>query len=114
SFSFGVLRSSFFVRGSLLILSGPPALWPERRTQNDERERRTTIQEPKTISEEQERPSEEPRTTRSIVQLFLVRIAIGADHAGFMLKEHLKQTLTRLGHTVEDHGTNNEPQGGYP
>jgi len=46
--------------------------------------------------------------------LFLVRIAIGADHAGFLLKEHLKQTLTRLGHTVEDHGTNNEASVDYP
>jgi ribose 5-phosphate isomerase B len=46
--------------------------------------------------------------------LFLVRIAIGADHAGFMLKEHLKQTLTRLGHTVEDYGTNSEASVDYP
>ena len=34
-----------------------------------------------------------------------VRIAIGADHAGFLLKEHFKQTLVKLGHTVDDHGT---------
>ena len=26
-----------------------------------------------------------------------MRIAIGADHAGFLLKEHLKGTLKRLG-----------------
>jgi len=37
-----------------------------------------------------------------------VRIAIGADHAGFLLKEHLKRTLERLGHDVEDHGTTSE------
>jgi ribose 5-phosphate isomerase B len=43
-----------------------------------------------------------------------VRIAIGADHAGFALKEHLKQTLTRLGHTVDDHGTNSEEPVDYP
>jgi ribose 5-phosphate isomerase B len=43
-----------------------------------------------------------------------VRIAIGADHAGFMLKEHLKRTLTRLGHTVEDHGTDSEAAVDYP
>jgi ribose 5-phosphate isomerase B len=43
-----------------------------------------------------------------------VRIAIGADHAGFLLKEHLKLTLERLGHTVEDHGTVNEEPTDYP
>jgi ribose 5-phosphate isomerase B len=43
-----------------------------------------------------------------------VRIAIGADHAGFILKEHLKQTLARLGHTVDDHGTHSEASVDYP
>jgi ribose 5-phosphate isomerase B len=43
-----------------------------------------------------------------------VRIAIGADHAGFALKEHLKQTLARLGHTVNDHGTDGEASVDYP
>jgi ribose 5-phosphate isomerase B len=43
-----------------------------------------------------------------------VRIAIGADHAGFLLKQHLKQTLTRLGHSVEDHGTDSEEAVDYP
>jgi ribose 5-phosphate isomerase B len=43
-----------------------------------------------------------------------VRIAIGADHAGFLLKEHLKQTLARLGHSIEDHGTNSEASVDYP
>ena len=43
-----------------------------------------------------------------------MRIAIGADHAGFLLKEHLKHTLTRLGHTVDDHGTNSEASVDYP
>jgi ribose 5-phosphate isomerase B len=43
-----------------------------------------------------------------------VRIAIGADHAGFVLKEHLKSTLQRLGHTVDDHGTQNETPVDYP
>jgi ribose 5-phosphate isomerase B len=43
-----------------------------------------------------------------------VRIAIGADHAGFTLKEHLKQTLAKLGHTVDDHGTHNEQPVDYP
>jgi ribose 5-phosphate isomerase B len=43
-----------------------------------------------------------------------VRVAIGADHAGFALKQHLKQTLARLGHTVDDHGTDSEASVDYP
>ncbi len=43
-----------------------------------------------------------------------MRIAIGADHAGFLLKEHLKHTLTRLGHAVDDHGTDSEASVDYP
>jgi ribose 5-phosphate isomerase B len=43
-----------------------------------------------------------------------VRIAIGADHAGFLLKEHLKQTLEGLGHAVDDHGTHSEDPVDYP
>lgn len=41
-------------------------------------------------------------------------MAIGADHAGFLLKEHLRETLTRLGHTVDDHGTDSEAPVDYP
>jgi ribose 5-phosphate isomerase B len=43
-----------------------------------------------------------------------VRIAIGADHAGFSLKEHLKLTLQRIGHVVDDHGTGDETPVDYP
>jgi ribose 5-phosphate isomerase B len=43
-----------------------------------------------------------------------MRVAIGADHAGFLLKEHLKQTLERLGHSVDDHGTHGEASVDYP
>lgn len=43
-----------------------------------------------------------------------MRVAIGADHAGFLLKEHLKGTLVRLGHTVDDHGTHSEDAVDYP
>jgi ribose 5-phosphate isomerase B len=43
-----------------------------------------------------------------------MRVAIGADHAGFLLKEHLKQTLQRLGHAVEDLGTDSEEPVDYP
>ena len=43
-----------------------------------------------------------------------MRIAIGSDHAGFSLKEHLKQTLSRLGHTVDDLGTDSDAPVDYP
>jgi len=43
-----------------------------------------------------------------------MRIAIGADHAGFPLKEHLVATLTRLGHDVDDRGTHSETPIDYP
>ena len=43
-----------------------------------------------------------------------MRIAIGADHAGFLLKEYLKQTLQRLGHAIDDHGTDSEASVDYP
>ena len=49
-----------------------------------------------------------------IVQSRVVRIAIGSDHAGFTLKEHLKQTLVKLGHTIDDHGTDSEASVDYP
>jgi ribose 5-phosphate isomerase B len=43
-----------------------------------------------------------------------MRIAIGADHAGFVLKQHLLHTLARLGHHVDDRGTNSEASVDYP
>ncbi|MBI2220714.1 MAG: ribose 5-phosphate isomerase B [Acidobacteria bacterium] len=43
-----------------------------------------------------------------------MRVAIGADHAGFPLKEHLKQTLAGLGHEVQDHGTSDNTATDYP
>ena len=43
-----------------------------------------------------------------------MRIAIGADHAGFALKQHLIGTLTRLGHDVNDRGTHSEQPVDYP
>jgi ribose 5-phosphate isomerase B len=44
----------------------------------------------------------------------LMRVAIGADHAGFRLKEHLKGTLARLGHEVRDWGTGSDAPVDYP
>jgi ribose 5-phosphate isomerase B len=43
-----------------------------------------------------------------------MRIAIGADHAGFALKQHLVVTLRTLGHEVDDHGTHSEDPADYP
>ena len=43
-----------------------------------------------------------------------MRIAIGADHAGFPLKQHLVATLERLGHLVQDRGTHAESAVDYP
>jgi ribose 5-phosphate isomerase B len=43
-----------------------------------------------------------------------MRIAIGADHAGYELKEHLKATLAADGHTVVDCGTDSTDSVDYP
>lgn len=43
-----------------------------------------------------------------------MRIAIGADHAGFDLKTHLVTMLRRLGHTVFDLGTDGTDSVDYP
>jgi len=43
-----------------------------------------------------------------------MRVAIGADHAGFQLKQHLAATLARLGHDVDDRGTHDETPVDYP
>ncbi len=43
-----------------------------------------------------------------------MRIAIGADHAGFALKQHLMDTIRRLGHEIDDRGTHSEDPVDYP
>jgi ribose 5-phosphate isomerase B len=43
-----------------------------------------------------------------------MRIAIGADHAGFPLKQHLVATLARLGHAIDDRGTHSDAAVDYP
>ena len=43
-----------------------------------------------------------------------MRIAIGADHAGFALKQHLVASLTRLGHQIDDLGTDSSKPVDYP
>ena len=42
------------------------------------------------------------------------RIPIGADHAGFEMKEQLKVVLTDLGYEVEDVGTHSAASVDYP
>ena len=44
----------------------------------------------------------------------VMRIAIGADHAGFPLKQHLVASLTRLGHQIDDLGTHSSEPVDYP
>lgn len=43
-----------------------------------------------------------------------MRIAVGADHAGFRLKERLKQELLAKGHQILDEGTGSEESTDYP
>jgi ribose 5-phosphate isomerase B len=43
-----------------------------------------------------------------------MRIAIGSDHAGFPLKQHLVATLEEAGHEVDDQGTDSEESVDYP
>ena len=43
-----------------------------------------------------------------------LRIAIGSDHAGFELKQHLIGLLNRDGYVVIDHGTNSTESVDYP
>jgi ribose 5-phosphate isomerase B len=43
-----------------------------------------------------------------------MRIYLGADHAGFELKEHVRDTLKALGHEVTDVGTDGEESVDYP
>ena len=41
-------------------------------------------------------------------------IAVGSDHAGFHLKEHVKETLITAGHDVVDVGTTSPDSVDYP
>lgn len=43
-----------------------------------------------------------------------MRIALGADHAGFPLKEDLKVFLAEEGHEIHDHGTDSSEPVDYP
>jgi len=43
-----------------------------------------------------------------------MKISIGADHAGFLLKEQLRLQLVADGHEVTDHGTSSDLVCDYP
>lgn len=43
-----------------------------------------------------------------------MKIAIGADHAGFLLKEHIREKLIRDGYEVADYGTHSKESTDYP
>lgn len=43
-----------------------------------------------------------------------MKLAFGSDHAGFELKEHLRETARSLGHEVVDFGTYNAESVDYP
>lgn len=43
-----------------------------------------------------------------------MRIALGSDHAGFALKEHVKETLVAGGHEVTDVGAESAESVDYP
>ncbi len=46
--------------------------------------------------------------------IVLMKIALGADHAGFELKDRIKQHLSEQGIEVEDEGTNSADSVDYP
>ncbi len=48
------------------------------------------------------------------LKLFPMKIAIGADHAGFSLKEKLRQRLADEGHEIVDYGASSEASCDYP
>lgn len=43
-----------------------------------------------------------------------MRVSVGADHAGFRLKEAVKEHLVAAGHEVEDFGTAGDASTDYP
>jgi len=43
-----------------------------------------------------------------------MKVAVGADHAGFPLKERVKEYLSSRGHTVVDMGTDSQESTDYP
>jgi ribose 5-phosphate isomerase B len=55
-----------------------------------------------------------PPADHQIGYVRAVRIAVGSDHAGFQLKEHVKTGLEEGGHVVVDVGTDSAESVDYP
>jgi ribose 5-phosphate isomerase B len=49
-----------------------------------------------------------------IATIFCMKIAVGADHAGFELKNQIKEALAKQGIIVHDEGTNSGESVDYP
>jgi ribose 5-phosphate isomerase B len=43
-----------------------------------------------------------------------MKIAVGADHAGFAMKNQIRAALSQAGHGIQDFGTNNGDSTDYP
>lgn len=56
----------------------------------------------------------DPATSPPQATMSAMKIALGSDHAGFELKEKIKQKLTSQGITVDDRGTNSTASCDYP
>ena len=54
------------------------------------------------------------RRAQQVRSNLVSRIAIGADHAGFLLKQHIIELLIGLGHVVDDLGTHSTDVVDYP
>jgi ribose 5-phosphate isomerase B len=50
----------------------------------------------------------------SSINLYEMKIAVAADHAGFELKNHLRDAIEKLGHAVTDLGAYNAEPSDYP
>ncbi len=55
-----------------------------------------------------------PHVPTYLISFPAVRIAIGADHAGFALKARLVSSLRAWGHDVDDRGTHDDRPVDYP
>ena len=58
--------------------------------------------------------AEGPQSLVAGVELGAMKIAIGADHAGYELKEKIKQRLAQEGNEVHDKGTDSTDSVDYP
>jgi ribose 5-phosphate isomerase B len=69
---------------------------------------------PRTVTGTCDNAAEPTRRQRSVGTLAFVRIAIGGDHAGYPLKQHLVAVLQGWGHAVTDLGTDSTEPVDYP